>query len=334
MAILSLAKTKEVALSDKETAGFEGETKTILDFDKMSEEELRVFNHLSDLGIDVQGLLNAYTLVDELYRDSLFDLEVTDTEDGVIPKTKREAAMASLMERKNSLPPADREVFNDIVNTEQYIDSQIETAIYNFVNERVQNPQSTNRPLFFQDPHYQLLTQFNGFISTFTAVVIPQLYRNQLAKGTMQVKYDTFMLIVMLMVLGGASQYIKDKIKFGKPSPYLDGPGYVQRALYSSGILGQYERVADAIKPLYPDRDDSLATTLLGESGPSARNIMNVLSGTKKVLEGKGESGANAFLKSVPVTSTINQLRRGAIDAGQGNKPEFTFTNPLDDLLG
>jgi len=326
---LALAETKPMIDIDGEVISEE------LDFSKLTEYELRVFNHLSDLGIDVQGLLNAFKLSDELYRDNLFQLEVAeqDGDTGMSNKTKRQLAMESIINRVESLSEAEKELYKDVYDLQAYIDDQMETAIYNFVNERVQNPNATNRPLFFQDPHYQLLTQFNGFISTFTAQVIPQLYRNQLAKGTMQVKYDTFALIVMLMVLGGASQYIKDKLKFGKPTPYLDGPGYIQRALYSSGILGQYERVVDAVKPLYPDRDDSLARTFLGEAGPSARNIYNLGKGIKQLTEGKTESGLNSILKDVPIVSTINQGRRAVIDTAHGRSPEFEFTNPLDDLI-
>jgi len=343
MLTLSFAPTKTVKVeafglrnvktkAEEVAAGLE-ETKVVLNFDKMNEQELRIFNHLTDLGIDVQGLLNAYKLTDELYRDSMFDLEFADTEEGAIRKTRKQAALNSLKSRSASLEPSQREVFQDVEKAEQYIDSQIETAVYNFVNERVMNPQAANRPLFFQDPHYQLLTQFNGFISTYTAQVLPQLYRNQLAKGTMQVKYDTFSLIVMLMLLGGASQYLKDKIKFGKPSPYLDGPGYIQRALYSSGILGQYERVFDAVAPLYPSRDDNIATALLGETGPSARNISNVVKGIANIAQGEGERGANSLLKTVPLFSTINQGRKAAINIPQGKPAELELTNPLDDLL-
>jgi len=318
-------------------------TEEILNFDEMSEFELRTFNYLSDLGIDVQGLLNAFKVTDELYRDHLFRIEqeyAPEERDGIIQPTPRQAALASLVNNRNALTNNEQEIVKDVQAAEEFIDSQLETAIYNFVNERVQNPQAANRPLFFQDPHYQLLTQFNGFISTFTAQVIPQLYRNQMAKGTLQVKYDTFALIVMLMVLGGASQYIKDKIKFGKPSPYLSrrddsGVSYIQRALYASGVLGQYERVFDAIKPLYPSRDDTLAYTLLGETGPSARNVTNVIGGLIDISKGEGEVGANKVLKTVPIVSTINQLRKATVKGAQGEdpRPYLEFTNPVDDVL-
>jgi len=115
-------------------------------------------------------------------------------------------------------------------------------------------------------------------------------------------------------VLGGASQYIKDQIKFGKPSPYLDGPGYIQRALYSSGILGQYERAIDLVAPLYPDRSNWLLSTLGGETGTSSRNIQKMVKAGGQLLEGDTEGAARSALSTAPITGSINRARDAAVD--------------------
>ena len=216
-----------------------------------------------------------------------------------------------------------------VQNLAASLDDEIETGLYRFVNERVQLPGASNRPLFFQDPHYQLLTQFNGFLSTFTANIVPKLWNRNLRKGNTKVKYDTFALMILMIGLGGASQYLKDLIKFLQPSPYLDGPRYVQRAIYSSGVLGQYERVIDTVAPLYPDRDtglDNVARQILGETGPAARNIQNLLSGLGQLAEGESERAINSFAKTFPIIGPVPIGRTGLSDV-------IHLKNPLDEDL-
>lgn len=294
--------------------------------DRFNEVEMRTFLDLSDLGIDVQLLYNYFAETEEIYRDNLFDITDNrsidaDRDDYVRSPTSRETATRKLARKKDLKGEALLERAEEI---QEEINEQIQTAIYRFVNERIQNPQSANRPLFFQDPHYQLFTQFNGFISTFTANVIPKLWRDQLAKGNVKVKYDTFALIIMMMALGGASQYIKDLIKFGQSSPYLDEVGYVQRALYSSGVIGQYERVVDMVHPLYPQRGNGLEwmfNTLLGEAGPSARNIETLLTATGQALEGDTERAVSNVGKVLPGIGPVTSLRRSLSDVAHLENP-------------
>jgi len=293
--------------------------KEVFDLDNFNEVEMRTYLDLSDLGIEVQSLYDYFTEVDEIYRDKLFDITDNRSIDANLDEyirspTTRETATRQLA-RKEKLKG--EPLLERAMEIQEEINEQIQTAIYRFVNERIQNPQAANRPLFFQDPHYQLFTQFNGFISTFTANIIPKLWRDQLAKGNPKVKYDTFALVIMMLALGGASQYIKDLIKFGQSSPYLNEVGYIQRALYSSGVIGQYERVVDLAHPLYPQRGDGLEwmfNTLLGEAGPSARNIETIFTATGQALSGETERAVANAGKVLPGIGPITSLRRSLAD--------------------
>jgi len=294
--------------------------------DKFNEIEMRTYLDLSDLGIDVQLLYNHFKETDEIYRDSLFDitdnrLVEADTDNFIRSPTHRETATRKLARKEKF---KGEELLNRAMEIQTEIDEQIQTAIYRFVNERIQNPQSANRPLFFQDPHYQLFTQFNGFISTFTANIVPKLWRDQLAKGNPKVKYDTFALIVTMIALGGASQYIKDLIKFGQTSPYLDGVGYTQRALYSAGVIGQFERVIDVVHPLYPQRGNGLEwmfNTVLGEAGPSARNIETVLTASGQALSGDTERAVANIGKVLPGIGPVTSARKSLADIAHLENP-------------
>lgn len=303
-------------------------------FSKMNEFEMRTYNQLADLGMDVDFLYSAYKDVNELLRDPLFDIADTPmlqdlNDESIRGLSAREIAITSIIEKRNTNNQSEQELIwrtNDLTNQ---INEQIQTGIYRFVNERIQNPQAANRPLWFQDPHYQLLTQFNGFISTFTANVIPKLWNNQIRKGTAKVKYDTFTLVLLMIAMGGASQYLKDLLKFGKPSPYLDNIGYAQRALYSSGVIGQFERLIDIAAPLYPQREDNgiqgMLNLVLGEAGPSLRNVSNVASGAGNLIAGNTEQGLGDIFRATPVIAPVTAFRKGAVDIAH-------LRNPIKDV--
>jgi len=300
------------------------------DLDNFNEVEMRTYLDLGDLGINVELLYDYYTELEEIYRDKLFDITDNrgidaDTEAFYTNPTQREMAFRKLAMRTEEVgPPTKESVLVRAEEIQSEINEEVQTAIYRFVNERIQNPQAANRPLFFQDPHYQLFTQFNGFISTFTANIIPKLWRDQIAKGNPKVKYDTFALVLTMIALGGASQYIKDLIKFGQSSPYLDEIKYVQRALYSSGVIGQYERVIDVVSPLYPERGNGLEylfNIMLGEAGPSARNIETVLTATGQALTGETERAVSNIGRVLPVIGPVTSVRRAGTDIVHGENP-------------
>ena len=53
-----------------------------------------------------------------------------------------------------------------------------------------------------------------------------------------------------MIMLGFASQYLKDLLKYGGSTPYVEGPDYVQRGIRASGLLGTGERVLDQFFPI------------------------------------------------------------------------------------
>jgi len=353
--ILELAptKSKEVIVSYGNT-----ETKIkiqVLNFERMNTIEMESYNQLVSLGIDVQRIMDLMQDLEEGLRDSVF--EITDgidvnlqpeyrlDESGnpsaqIKEPTQREKAFRQMIRRQyqrdQNLGVDVEDNFNDYLvshfeSIEEEINTAISNALYRYINERIQLPGHSNRPLVFMDPHYQLIFQFQGFISTFTANIIPKLYDRALLRGHIKMKYDTFALMVMLIVLGGASQYLKDMIKFGGPSPYLDTSGYIQRAVYASGVMGQYERIADAIKPLYPQRTkgiEGFLNAFIGESGPASRNIQNVISGTGQLLEGKVERGVNTLAKTAPIVAPATGARRSLGELAVGKNPLKDIETP------
>ena len=251
---------------------------------EMNQAQLDAYNGLANLGLDVDRLVEAYK--DDAFTSGDLDY----MQEG---RTVDEATM-------------------------EFVDDQMQTAVYAFVNERIQNPQAANRPLFFQDPHYAMFTQFNGFISTFTANVVPRLWNDYIKRGSPRMTYNAFALMTTMVALGMASQYLKDLIKFGEPSPYLDDFEKVQRAIYSSGITGQYERAIDLVFPIYEARTrgpvDWLLTNLQGEAGPTVRNIQSVYEAGQAFAEGQTERGIDKLLRLTPA-SGFTSTRRAIAEA-------------------
>ena len=347
-------KFSEKKLKVKKDLGF--------DFDKFQDIEMRTYNQLSDLGFDVERLMDALADLDNISRDEVFntaDISSQDTTSLVTdrklepnritniqnPSLRANALRQAVKNSSNKMKDfegtalkerlSNGEVIEEAARLQLYIDEKMDLAVYRYVKERVQLPSSANRPLAFQDPHYQLIFQFNGFLSTFTGNLVPKIWNAQLRKGTPKVKYDTFALIITMMALGGASQYLKDLIKFGGSTPYLDSAGLIQRAIFSSGVLGQYERVIDLIHPLYPERDsgaDMIFNKILGEAGPSARNIGKVYDATSLALQGDGTKAVKKALGIAPIIGPFTGTRNAIGDTITGNPPKINIPES-DDII-
>lgn len=281
------------AIAASTVSGFVGDRIKILaakpDDADMNQEQLELFAQLTDLGIDVDGMVEMY----KKYNDP----QVFDT-----------------FFENNPTSDADY----------HFIDDQMQTATWYFTNERVQNPQAFNRPLFFQDPRFQLLVQFNGFISTFTANVVPKLWRNYVnTVKSPQMAYNTFALMATMMVLAGASQWLKDYIKFGGSTPYLNNAQLLQRSLQASGLLGTGERVLGAALPLYGGHRgpfDFLYGETVGSS-PAVRNVSTLGTAATQLAKGNTESAFRHASKLTPALGVFTPYRNAITELLHGRMP-------------
>ena len=198
------------------------------------------------------------------------------------------------------------------------------TGTFNFINDAVALPTVGNRPLIYQDPRFALLTQFQGFIATFSANHIPKMYRQYIRRGNPSMKYNAFALMTTMIMLGFASQYLKDLIKFAGSdkemltagNPYLDTGEYVQRGIRASGLLGVTERLLDTAGfGLYDDgRSKNMLDwtwkTVSGEA-PAAGIINRGVRIGSKLIDGEiAEAGqqASKFLPGLGVAGGASRL--------------------------
>ena len=209
-------------------------------------------------------------------------------------------------------------------NQQAMIEKNVREGTFNFINEAVALPQAANRPLIYQDPRFALFTQFQGFMATFTANHLPKLWGEYVKRGTPAMKYNAFAIMTTMIMLGFASQYLKDLIKYGRHSPHLDRSEWLQRGVRSSGLLGTGERVLDQFFPLYEQRSKNaghwLFNTTTSES-PALANLKRMGKGLGHIIEGDIPRGARQLGKATPVLGPVNPL----VDLATGNQPNWEW---------
>ena len=197
--------------------------------------------------------------------------------------------------------------------TDAELDRIFMQAEYNFVNEAIALPGTANRPLFYNNPHLALFTQFQGFIATFTANQIPRMWGDYVKRGTPAMKYNAFAVMSTMVMLGFVSQYLKDLLKYGMATPYLDRAEVIQRGIGASGLIGVAERPLNFFFPIYETSSsnmvEELFQTVSGEAA-ALSNITRAATGVGQVVEGKTETGIYKILKTMPIIGPVNQLNR------------------------
>ena len=211
--------------------------------------------------------------------------------------------------------------YDSAVDPEVDIDKEysdmMDVAVFNFINDAIVLPRASNRPLFYNDPRFALFTQFNGFISAFTAEILPKLYREAFQGTTPSMKYNTFAIMTTMIMMGFASQYLKDLLKYGEATPYLDTPKKVRRAINSSGLIGVFERPLDFVNPLYDERSDNTLDwafdNFTGES-PALNTVGRALGVAGSALTGEGHDAVRNTGKLLPLAGPFNGAHRKAAD--------------------
>lgn len=200
-------------------------------------------------------------------------------------------------------------------------EQSIKEATFNFINQTVPIPGAANRPLLYQDPRYALFTQFQGFISTFTANQLPRMWNDYLKRGTPQMKYNTFVLMSTMIALGFFSQAMKDLIKFDDDddnegtlgNPYLDTPEYIRRGVFASGLAGTGERLIDMVAPIYGQRSNGMGDWLYNQAtgeSPTLGYVGRLGDAAMNLAGGDVERAVYQGLKSAPLIGPLTDTNK------------------------
>ena len=122
-------------------------------------------------------------------------------------------------------------------------------------------------------------------------------------------KYNAFAVMSTMIMLGFASQWLKDRLKYGGENPYLEDAEIIQRGVRSSGVLGTGERVLDQFFPLYEQRSkgptDWVFNTTSSEA-PAIANLKRAGKGIGNIVTGDPEEGARNLFKTAPFISRFS----------------------------
>jgi len=189
----------------------------------------------------------------------------------------------------------------------------MERAVYNFVNEAVVHPNPLNRPKFYSDPYLKLFTLFQGYISTFTANVLPKLYGDLGKKGSADQR-NAMATIASMIALTMLAVAIKDMIKYGEhPPKWLEGDNekLLQRIIGATGLTGTGERVINFVHPLIEKKANNPAEKLYnileGES-PVLSYTAKVGAAINSAFDSEGTNTVKKVAKVAPIVGSINQL--------------------------
>ena len=225
----------------------------------------------------------------------------------------------SLQNLRKGIDGAQLDLLQDTINPiQQELDRMLSLAEYNFINEAIALPGTANRPLFYQNQHLALFTQFQGFISAFTANHIPRMWGDYVKRGTPALKYNAFAVMTMMVALGFVSQYLKDLLKYGKPTPYLDKAEVLQRGIGASGLIGVAERPLNFFFPIYETSSSNMVEeifqTISGEAA-ALSNLSRAVTGAGEIVMGDIEQGVYKGLKTTPLVGPFNQMNRATARA-------------------
>ena len=204
-------------------------------------------------------------------------------------------------------------------------------AEFAFVNEAVVLPKSGIRPLIFQDPRFALFTQFQGFISTFTAFHLPKMWGDLVKRGTPAMRYNMFATAATMIMLGFVSQHLKDLLKYGTTTPYFEGSEYMRRGIAASGLLGSGERLLDFAFPMYEKRYKTTVGWAFGTVSGESASLSKALRGGGigyDVLS--GEKPPETLAKISPLTQMFMQQAPAFSDLKEPSYWDFGGRSALE----
>jgi hypothetical protein len=218
----------------------------------------------------------------------------------------------------------DVDVYMDLITTpensmtdgkKKRLEEMEQLAMYTWINQAVALPGAANRPLFYQDPRLFLFTQFNGYVATFTANHLPQLWSQYIGRGSPSIKFNTFAMMVTMIFLGYASQYLKDWLKYGEESPYLNSQEKLRRAVNSSGMLGQGERVLNFVWPTFERPASNPVEAMVAmtmDEMPAMSPLERIYKSADAFYEGDPAKGKYNAMRAAPIVGPLQGLAKWA----------------------
>lgn len=167
----------------------------------------------------------------------------------------------------------------------KYLLDSLQTARNSYIDNALANPTAVDRPLWYSNPHFRLMTQYKGFLSTFTSHILPRVWR-EVKHGNPEARYQAVAMAATMIMFGFLGQDMKDEWKYEDGyNPWIKENGKIQRGLVSSGLLGTPGELVNIINPIYDFKRDyvDLATEF---AGPFTGTVANLTKTAESMLDG------------------------------------------------
>jgi len=201
----------------------------------------------------------------------------------------------------------------------------LQLASLRFVDQAMVNPLPGRVPKGYKLQKLAIFNQFQGYIANFTSKILPRIL-GQVTSGAPGLTTNAIATSMAMVSAAMLATMLRDEIKYGETTPYLDDYDKFRRVIFSSGLLGTSERLLQGISPLYgsrsalPTGDNAISAGvssaidgLLGESAAYG-TATDVLTGAYELGFGDNRKAAEKALKLLPLTSSINQLNTSILD--------------------
>jgi hypothetical protein len=104
-------------------------------------------------------------------------------------------------------------LYDRILQMDPTFIEDMDIARMTWVDNAIAHPDAMNRPLFYSNPYYRLFTQYNGFMSVFTASILPRIWKRVKGQDP-TAKYSAVAIASAMIVLGFLSQAMKDEWRY------------------------------------------------------------------------------------------------------------------------
>jgi len=167
-----------------------------------------------------------------------------------IPAAETYKVMVDLAKRKLGEGADPEAIYETMIQYNPDFMKTMDIARVSFVDNAIAHPTAMNRPIWYSNPAYRIFTQYNGFMSVFTAQLLPKIWR-RIKRGDPTARYNAVAVAASMIALGFLNQMLKDEWKYDGAPGWITTKGYVQRGISSSGLIGTPERLLSAISPIY-----------------------------------------------------------------------------------
>jgi hypothetical protein len=256
---------------------------------------------------DIEIMINHFNGVDKIsnYAADAFG-RLRDLNVNPVDISTRYQKLVNKMKNDPNVDKTDSQAIHKyIMKNDPEMLEMLDIARKSYVDNALANPNPVDRPLWYSNQHFRLMTQYNGFLSTFSSHILPRVWKG-IKEDNPHARYNGVAAVAGMLALGFIGQSLKDEVdREGKTPATLTDMGFYQRGLTASGLLGTSERFLNLVHPLYRSYETVPEQMFDEVAGPTSGSAGKIYRAMEALAEGDNLRPVQ-YGKLVPYGSTIN----------------------------